>query len=153
MLVSIARLHKSLYLSILLKMYSVMNVFLRVKSSLVKHKHLSFSSCRCFKYFRNIPEVCAFHFVEIQSAFCLIFRTDWNFLIKFCSFHPSFNRNILRSIYLNFKTSAHTQIAITPTTCYLQTSWHDMNLKLTLGIHFVKWSWSMISLIWPRDFF
>ena len=44
--------------------------------------------------------------------FVYIFRTGWNFLLKFCSSHPSFSRNILRSLYLNFKTSAYTHIAI-----------------------------------------
>ena len=29
-------------------------------------------------------------------------------------------------------------------TYYLQISWHDMHLKLILGILFDKWSWSMI---------
>ena len=42
-----------------------------------------------------------------------IFRTDWDFFIKFCSSDPSFNRNILRSLYLKFKTSAHVHIIIT----------------------------------------
>ena len=35
------------------------------------------------------------------------------------------------------------------TTYYLKVSWHDMNLKLLLGILFDKWSWSMIMwLFW-----
>ena len=45
--------------------------------------------------------------------FLYIFGTDWNFLIKFCSSDPSFNRDILRSLYLKFQTSAHAHIAIT----------------------------------------
>ena len=45
--------------------------------------------------------------------FVYIFRTGWNILIKFCSSDPSFSRNILRSLYLKFKTSAHADIAIT----------------------------------------
>ena len=45
---------------------------------------------------------CAFHFVEMQSVFFYIFRMGWNFLIKFCSSDPSFNRNILSSLYLKF---------------------------------------------------
>ena len=44
--------------------------------------------------------------------FVYIFRTGWNFLIKFRSSDPSFNRNILRFLYLKFKTSAHAHIAI-----------------------------------------
>ena len=55
---------------------------------------------------------CAFHFVEMQSVFFYIFRMGWNFLIKFCSSDPSFNRNILRSLYLKFKASAHAHIVI-----------------------------------------
>ena len=38
-------------------------------------------------------------------------------------------------------------------TYYLQISWHDMNLKLTLGLQFDKWSWSMNLSTWSRDFF
>ena len=52
-------------------------------------------------------------FVEIQSVFFYNFRTDWKFLIKVSSSDPSFNRNILRFLYLKFKTSAHAQISIT----------------------------------------
>ena len=44
--------------------------------------------------------------------FVYIFRKDWNFLTKLRSSDPSFNRNILRSLYLKFKTSAHAQIAM-----------------------------------------
>ena len=33
--------------------------------------------------------------------------------MKFCSFNPGFNRNILTSLYLKFKLSAHAEIAIT----------------------------------------
>ena len=54
-----------------------------------------------------------FHFVEIQSAFVYISRKDWIFQFKFCRSDPSFNRNILRPLYLEFKTSAHVHIAIT----------------------------------------
>ena len=69
--------------------------------------------------FKGNNRLCAFHFVEIfqfveiQSALFCIFRTDWNFLIEFCSSEPNFNRNILRPLYLKFKTSAHAEIAIT----------------------------------------
>ena len=47
---------------------------------------------------------CSLHFVYI-------IRTDWNILIELCKPDPSFNRNILRSLYLKFKTSAHAHIA------------------------------------------
>ena len=36
---------------------------------------------------------------------------------------------------------------------YLQVSWHDMDLKLTLEILFDKSSWPMILSTWSRDFF
>ena len=49
---------------------------------------------------------CSLHFVYV-------FRTDWNFLTKFCISDPSFSRNILSSLYLKFKTSAHAYIVIT----------------------------------------
>ena len=50
---------------------------------------------------------------KCSLPFVDIFRTYWTFLIKFCSSDPSFNRNILRSQYLKFQTSAHVHIAIT----------------------------------------
>ena len=50
---------------------------------------------------------------KFSLHFVYIFRTDWNFLIKLCSSDPSFNRNILRSLNLKFKISAHAQITIT----------------------------------------
>ena len=80
---------------------------------------------------------------KLGVHFVYIYRTDWNFLIKFYSSSPSFKRNILRSLNLEFKTSAHAQIAITHYSCYLQISLHDINLKLTLEIHFDKWGWLM----------
>ena len=90
---------------------------------------------------------------EIQSPFFFcIFRTTRNFLIKFCSSDPSLNINILRSIYLKFKTCAHAQIPITHYYVLFTISGH-MNLKLTLGIHFDKWSWAMILSTWSSDFF
>ena len=45
--------------------------------------------------------------------FVYIFRKDENFLIKFCSFDPIFIKNIFRSLYLKYKTSAHVHTAIT----------------------------------------
>ena len=53
----------------------------------------------------------AFHFVEWSLYFVYIFRMGLNFLIKFCSPDPRFNRIILKSLYLKFKTSAHAHIA------------------------------------------
>ena len=78
-----------------------------------------------------------FHIVDIHFVFCPYLRSD-----------PSFNRSILTLLYLKFGTYAH-QLFIT--TYYLQISWHDMNLKLTLRIRFAKWSWSMILLTWSRN--
>ena len=42
--------------------------------------------------------------------FVYIFIADWDFLIKFCISDPSFNRNILTSLYLKSGTSAHAQL-------------------------------------------
>ena len=55
---------------------------------------------------------CAFHFVEIQSAFCLYLQNEYKFLTKFSSFDPSFNRSTLILLYLKSKTSAYAQIAL-----------------------------------------
>ena len=50
---------------------------------------------------------------KFNQHFVYIFRTGWNFLIQICSSNLSYNRNILRSLYLKFKTSAHAQITKT----------------------------------------
>ena len=44
--------------------------------------------------------------------FFYIFRMGRNFLIRFCSSDPSFNRNILKFLYSKFKTFAHAHIEI-----------------------------------------
>ena len=54
-----------------------------------------------------------FHFVKFSLHFVYIYRSNSNFLIKFYSSDPSFNINILTSLYLKFKISAHAHIAIT----------------------------------------
>ena len=83
--------------------------------------------------------------------FVYLFRTDRNFLSNFCSSDPSFARNILRPLYLKFKKSTHAQMTVA--SYYLQISWHDMNLKLTWGMHFDKLNWLMILSAWLCDFF
>ena len=78
--------------------------------------------------------------------FVYIFRTDWKFLIKFCSLDPSFNGNILSLYIENLKhlrmctlqlliyifLIAYLQIAYLQYAHYLQTSSYDMNFKLSL---------------------
>ena len=57
---------------------------------------------------------CAFHFmeifrlVEIRAVICLYLQSGLEFLTKLCSSDPSFNGNILTSLYLKSETSAHT---------------------------------------------
>ena len=78
----------------------------------------------------------ASHVVEMESVICLYFRstlltsslTDWNFLTKFCSSDPSFNKNILTS----FCACATTLLLVY--TCYIQISQHGVSWKLTLRI-------------------
>ena len=67
--------------------------------------------------------VCAFHFVEIFHLveirsviflyllylFIYLFKSLFTFG-KFCSSDPSFNGNILTSLYLKFETTAHAQL-------------------------------------------
>ena len=45
----------------------------------------------------------------LQSVY--IFIADWNFLAKFCLSDPSFNENILTSLYLKSETSTHAQLS------------------------------------------
>ena len=47
---------------------------------------------------------------KFSLYFVYIFIADWNFLTKFCSSDPSFNRNILTPLYLKSETSAHAQL-------------------------------------------
>lgn len=54
--------------------------------------------------------------LTFSLQFVYTFRTDWNFLTKFASSDPSFNRTILTLIYLKSEKYAHVQTAV---------SWHD----------------------------
>ena len=49
---------------------------------------------------------------EFSLYFVHIFITDWDFLTKFGSSDPSFNRSILTLLYLQFETSTHAQIEV-----------------------------------------
>ena len=86
-----------------------------------------------YEMFIHLMDPCAFHFVEIQSVFCLYLQNGFNFLIKLCSSDPSFNRNILRALYLKFKTSALAHIAIAYYYALFTNflTWHEF-LKLPL---------------------
>ena len=88
------------------------------------------------------------------NAICILFisffRTDWNFLIKFCNSDPSFNRKILTSLYLKFKTSAHAHIAITYYFLYLQVLWQDIILNLHRGYILIN---EVGQGFYQRDFF
>ena len=44
---------------------------------------------------------------KLRLYFVYTFIADWNFLTEFCGFDPSFNRNILASLYLKSETSPH----------------------------------------------
>ena len=109
-----------------------------------------------------ISRACTLCFAEIRPVFCLYLQNDRNFLIKFCSSDRSFNRNILKSLYLKFKTFANGQIAITHyyvsftnflTWYELMRWWWDDMMRFTLGIHFDTRIWSVNLSTWSRDFF
>ena len=86
---------------------------LSLKYGISMHAKTAISQYLCHtNAMRTFHFVEIFRFVEMKSTFFLIFRRDGNFLIKFCSSDSSFNRNILRSLYLKFKASAHAHIAI-----------------------------------------
>ena len=113
-----------------------------------------------FSCFRSSHRRCV-HFIlwkystswKYSLYFVYIFRMCWNFLIKFCSSDPSFDRNILRFLYLKFKTSAHAHITIAYYyalfTNFLR--WYEF-LKLLLVYILNKRSWSMVLLTWSCDF-
>ena len=73
-------------------------------------RHVSKSTKKCQK---NLKEHTV-HYTSWKDGlyFACIFRTGWNFLIKFCSSDPSFNRNNSKFLYLKFKTSAHAHTKI-----------------------------------------
>ena len=101
---------------------------------------------------KQIPPLppCAFRFVEIQSPFCLYLVNEFEFLTKFGSLDPNFNRSILTILYLKSKTSAHVQIALIH---YYVLFVSCMIWIWNLGILFDNWSWSMILSTWSRDIF
>ena len=53
---------------------------------------------------------CTFHFVEIGTVFCLYTQSGLKFLAKLCCSDPSFNRNVLSSLYIKFEISSHAQL-------------------------------------------
>ena len=59
---------------------------------------------------------CAVHFeeifdmVEIWAVICLYLLSGLEFLTRLCSSDPSFNGNILTSLYLKSETFAHAQL-------------------------------------------
>ena len=95
---------------------------------------------------------CAFHFVETQSVICIYFLSARQILTEFCSLDPSFNRNILMSLYLksehlrmrNYATTLlnilYTNFA---TWCQLETY-----IKDTID----KWHQQTTPWLWLRDF-
>ena len=84
-------------------------------------------------YKRKVP--CAFHFVgifhfiEMQSV---IFIAHCNFLTKFFSSHPSFNKNFFDITLLKFYACATTQLLVY--TYYILISRHGVSWKVTLRI-------------------
>ena len=77
-----------------------------------RHDRFDFAKClkEYLRIFQSMLNHCTFHFIEIRPIFVHIFIPDWNFLTKFCSSDLSFNRNILKSLYLKSETSAHAQL-------------------------------------------
>ena len=82
-----------------------------------------FRTCGSYERFfdpSHIPsfaQIYAFRVPSVYSTwwkfgpyFVYIFITDWNFLTKFCSSDPSFNGNILTSLYLKSETFAYAQL-------------------------------------------
>ena len=97
------------------------------------------------------------HSISWKFSLYYIFRMAWDFLTKFWWSDLSFSRSILTSLYLkNFKYLHMSKLWLFVTTYYqryyyLQISWHDLNLKFTLGILFDKWNWLLILSTWSRD--
>ena len=83
-------------------------ILLLLRFLITFHYTIFWSGWVCIPLSGNIP---------LRGKFSLhivyIFRTGWNFLIQFCYSNPSYNRNIVRSLYLKFKIFAHAQITIT----------------------------------------
>ena len=61
----------------------------------------------------SLQGVCISFRGDSVCIWCISSERIGVFSIKFCSSDPSFNRNILRSLYLKFKISAHALILIT----------------------------------------
>ena len=92
-----------------LKLPKQLSVYILLLPFLITfHYTIFWSGWVCIPLSGNIPLPGKF-----SLHFVYIFRTGWNFLIQFCNSNPSYNRNIVRSLHLKFKTSAHAQITIT----------------------------------------
>ena len=68
---------------------------------------------------------------KLSLYFVYIFIAHWNFLTKFCSSDPNFNKNILTSLYLISETTAHAQnTRLLVYTYYIQLSRHGVSWNL-----------------------
>ena len=87
--------------------------------SVTKHLHRDF--CPAFAGIPSVligipaPSIWWKYFTswKFSLPFVYIFKADWKFFIKIFIFDPSFNRNTLSSLHLNFKPSAHAKILVT----------------------------------------
>ena len=70
-----------------------------------RHFNVDTTSQRCWS-----DVVCLQVLWKLELYFVYIFIADLNFFTKVCSFDPSFNRNILTSLYLKSETSTHAQL-------------------------------------------
>ena len=94
------------------------------------------------------------------NAVCILFifsERSGIFWIKFCNSDPSFNKNILRFLYLKFKTSDPTHIAITYyftwfTNCL---TWYEFNLRwgYILINEVVQWFYQLDHVTFSENIF
>ena len=94
---------------------------------------------------------------KFSLHFVHIVRTGWNFLTKFVSSNPSSNRNILTLLYLKFETYVHVQITVIHYNIFLQVSWNDMDLKLSLGYFLInevgQWFYQLDHVTFSKNVF
>ena len=91
----------------------------------------------------------------IQSAFCLYFHNGFKFfLTKFGSSDLKLNRNILTLSIWNLKHLSMSKFQLFINIYYLQVTWHDTSLKLTLQYLLInevgQWFFDLITWLFQK---
>ena len=88
---------------------------------------------------------------KFSLYFVFIFRTAWNFLIKFSSSHQNFKRDNLITLYLSTETDHEDQTlhkSLLVTTLFTNfLSWHDIETYIGDTVWWISFIYGFMSLL------